>query len=64
MFRISGGEVYDPLHGINGEKRDIYVRDGKIVAPEDVDQKHLEVIDASGLVVMAGGVDIHSHIAG
>lgn len=64
MFRISGGEVYDPLHGINGEKRDIYVRDDKIVAPEDVDQEHLEVIDASGLVVMAGGVDIHSHIAG
>lgn len=64
MFRISGGEVYDPLHGINGEKRDIYIRDGKIVAPEDVDQKHLEVINASGLVVMAGGVDIHSHIAG
>lgn len=64
MFRISGGEVYDPLHGINGEKRDIYIRDGKIVAPEDVDQEHLEVINASGLVVMAGGVDIHSHIAG
>jgi hypothetical protein len=31
--QIAGGTVYDPVHGVNGERRDIWIRDGKIVAP-------------------------------
>jgi formylmethanofuran dehydrogenase subunit A len=54
--------VYDPLNRINGEKMDIAVKDGKIV--EKVDEKTAEVVDASEMVVMPGGVDIHCHIAG
>jgi len=41
---------------------DIAVRDGKIV--ERVNEKKAERIDASGMIVMPGGVDIHCHIAG
>jgi len=41
---------------------DIAISNGRIV--EKVDERKAEVIDASGMVVMAGGVDIHSHIAG
>jgi len=41
---------------------DIAVRDGKIV--EGVNEKKAEHIDASGMIVMPGGVDIHCHIAG
>ena len=41
---------------------DIAIKNGKIV--ERVDEKKAEVIDASGMTVMPGGVDIHSHIAG
>jgi formylmethanofuran dehydrogenase subunit A len=40
---------------------DIFVKDGKIVS--SVSSK-AQRIDASGRVVMPGGVDIHSHIAG
>ncbi len=58
---IKNGFVYDPINGINGEKMDIAVKDGKIV--KDVG-RNAKVIDASGMVVMPGGVDIHSHIAG
>ncbi|MGC8849127.1 MAG: amidohydrolase family protein, partial [Candidatus Bathyarchaeia archaeon] len=58
---IRNGTVYDPLNGIDGERMDIAVRDGRIV--EDVSSK-AEVIDASGMIVMPGGVDVHSHIAG
>ncbi len=32
MLRITGGKVYDPANGINGEIRDIYIADGRIVA--------------------------------
>jgi len=59
---IKNGFVYDPINGIDGERMDIAVRDGKIV--EDVDVRRAKVIDASGMVVMPGGVDIHCHIAG
>jgi formylmethanofuran dehydrogenase subunit A len=57
---VKNGFVYDPLNGIDGERMDIAVCDGKVV--ERVEKA--EVVDASGMVVMPGGVDIHSHIAG
>lgn len=59
---IKNGFVYDPLNGINGEKVDIFTSDGKIV--ETVAKNEAKVVDASGMVVMPGGVDIHCHIAG
>ncbi|MEM2947538.1 MAG: amidohydrolase family protein, partial [Candidatus Bathyarchaeia archaeon] len=59
---IRNGFIYDPINGINGEKMDIAVKGGKIV--EKVNERRAKKIDASGMVVMPGGVDIHSHIAG
>lgn len=72
MLHVVGGSVYDPANGVNGEVRDIYAAGGKICdgkrAPgADGDGsagERAEVIDARGMVVMAGGVDLHSHIAG
>src|SRR5512146_916122 len=60
MTRIIHGEVYDPVNGINGEIRDIFIQDGRIVAEDPGGP----TIDAAGMVVMPGGVDMHSHIAG
>ncbi|WP_048201696.1 tungsten-dependent formylmethanofuran dehydrogenase subunit FwdA [Methanocaldococcus bathoardescens] len=60
-YIIKNGIVYDPLNGVNGEKMDICVKDGKIVESVSNDAK---VIDASGCVVMPGGIDSHSHVAG
>jgi formylmethanofuran dehydrogenase subunit A len=59
---IKNGFVFDPLNGINGEKMDIAIRNGKIV--ENVNDQKAKLIDATGLTVMPGGVDIHTHIAG
>jgi len=58
---IRNGFVFDPLNGINGEKMDIAIKNGKIV---EKGTRKAQVIDASGLTVMPGGVDIHTHIAG
>jgi formylmethanofuran dehydrogenase subunit A len=64
-FKIAGGTVYDPQHGIDGEVRDLWIADGKIVAaPADPRVRPNKTLDAKGLVVMPGGVDMHCHIAG
>jgi len=59
---IKNGFVFDPLNGINGEKMDIAISNGKIV--KSVNEKTSKIIDATGLTVFPGGVDIHTHIAG
>ncbi len=58
---IKNGLVYDPLNNIDGEKKEIHIKDGIITEKVNSEAK---VIDASGMIVMPGGVDIHSHIAG
>jgi len=59
-LRIAGGTVYDPANGVDGEVRDICIADGRIVADLPAGSPSL---DARGMVVMPGGVDIHSHVA-
>src|SRR3954467_12255871 len=60
MLRIRGGKVYDPANGGNGEVRDVCVRDGKFVA----DVEGGRTIDAAGMIIFPGGVDVHTHVAG
>lgn len=65
LLKISGGYVYDPLNGVDGQTRDIWIRDGRIIAPPtDAATRASRTIDAAGMVVMPGGVDMHAHIAG
>ena len=62
---IKNGYVYDPLNEINGEIMDIFVKGGKVVKElSAAEMKEAKVIDASGMTVMPGGVDSHSHVAG
>jgi formylmethanofuran dehydrogenase subunit A len=60
-IRISGGQIHDPANDVDGEVRDLCVEDGKVVAEVGPEARR---IDARGMVVMPGGVDIHAHIAG
>ncbi len=65
LLKISSGAVYDPAHGVDGQVRDIWIEDDRIVpAPDDPQTKPDRTIDAAGMVVMPGGVDMHCHIAG
>ena len=61
MLRIINGRVYDPANNIDGEVRDLCIQDGRIVATVPPEAKR---IDATGMVIMPGGIDIHCHIAG
>ncbi|MEM2175800.1 MAG: formylmethanofuran dehydrogenase subunit A [Archaeoglobaceae archaeon] len=64
MLWIKNGIVVDPKNKIKAEKMDIFVKNGKIVAENEVRKEECKVIDASGKLVVAGGVDMHAHIAG
>ncbi len=62
LIRIKGGHVIDPANGHDGIG-DIWMRDGGIVeAPSGAGPD--ATYDATGKVVMAGAIDVHSHIAG
>ena len=63
LIKLSGGKVYDPANGVDGVIRDIYVEDGRIVMPRPDARVH-EEYNLLGRVVMAGGIDPHSHIGG
>jgi dihydroorotase len=59
---IKNGRVIDPATGCDGIC-DVFVRDGKIVETlSDAEKAAAEVVDASGLVVAPGLVDIHVHL--
>ncbi|MBL8848608.1 MAG: formylmethanofuran dehydrogenase subunit A [Planctomycetaceae bacterium] len=61
MLRITGGKVYDPANGIDGQVKDLCIDDnGQFV--ESVPGGR--TIDATGMIVFPGGVDVHTHVAG
>jgi len=59
-LRLRGARVIDPTNNIDGAQ-DVFVRDGRIVAALDHADEDLDV---SGCVLMAGGIDMHTHIGG
>ena len=56
---IRGAKVYDGLGG--SFSGDVAVRDGKIAATGKVTSPATETIDAGGLALMPGIVDVHTH---
>lgn len=61
--RLRGGKVYDPNVNTTGTIRDLWICNGVIAQPSpglipDHD------IDVQGCIVMAGAIDMHTHIGG
>src|SRR5262245_41616497 len=63
MLRITRGTVYDPANRIDGAVKDVCIADGCIVADADL-APDARTIDATGMVVMPGGLDVQPHVAG
>lgn len=62
LTRLANGRIIDPANDVDTVS-DLWWRDGRIVAPPP-DAKADATHDVSGCIIMAGGIDIHSHIAG
>jgi formylmethanofuran dehydrogenase subunit A len=63
LTKLTGGKVYDPENGIDGEVRDIFIENGRIVSPSP-NARVAHEYPLHGRVVMAGGIDPHTHIGG
>jgi dihydroorotase len=61
---IKGGHLIDPANRIDAP-RDVVIEDGRITAVDanlNIASQNAEVVDAAGLVVTPGFVDIHVHL--
>ena len=68
VILIKGGHLIDPASRLEGP-RDLLIRNGKVEAVElpgkmngQIKKEATEVIDATGLIVAPGLVDIHVHL--
>ena len=59
ITRIANGRIIDPANN-RDETADLWIADGKIIDP--MPGKETETIEASGLVVAPGLIDIHVHL--
>lgn len=63
-IKITGGKVYDPVHNLNGVKQDLYIVNGVIKKNISNHEKIKSTIDANDCIIMAGAIDMHTHIGG
>lgn len=63
MILIKGGRVIDPSQGVDGV-HDLLLEDGVVggIAQNIEPPEHAEVIDASGMAVCPGFIDVHCHL--
>ena len=64
MLIIKAAKFTTRPNGVNGDVKDIYIEGGKVINPPERIPDDATVIDARGMIVMPGGVDMHAHIAG
>jgi formylmethanofuran dehydrogenase subunit A len=64
ITHLKNCKIIDPAHNKNGVMEDIYIRDGYIIVKPSATEKIAQSYDLKGKVVMAGAIDMHSHIGG
>lgn len=61
--RLRGGKVYDPSAGSGGVVRDLWICNGVIAEPPPGQTADHE-LNVENCIVMAGAIDMHTHIGG
>lgn len=64
LTKLTAGRVYDPTQQWRGEPRDLYIRDQQLTASIGASERIDYEYDLTGHIVMAGGIDPHTHIGG
>ena len=61
-LHLKNGKVFDPSNNIFNKKKDIYIKEGKIV--KSLDKKASQIIECKDKIIMPGAIDLHTHIGG
>ncbi|RKT47107.1 formylmethanofuran dehydrogenase subunit A [Thiocapsa rosea] len=64
LTKLAGGRLFDPANGVDGEVRDLYIRDGRILSEAPSGEVPQRTYALDGKLVMAGAIDLHTHIGG
>ena len=64
IIKLKNAKIYDPINKINGKINDLYLKNEKIISKPVNGEKISKTINLKNKIIMAGGIDIHSHIAG
>ena len=64
ITKLQNARIYDPINRINGKIKDLYIKNGHVIDKPKHDEKVSTTINLKNKIIMAGGIDIHSHIAG
>lgn len=64
LIKLTGGRIYDPASGIDGQIQDLFIEDGKLITPPTDGRPVDQEFDLRGKVVMSGAIDMHTHIGG
>ena len=64
LIKLANGKIYDPANQVDGIVKDIYLRNGRIVERPRSDETISQTYNLTGKVVMAGAIDMHTHIGG
>jgi formylmethanofuran dehydrogenase subunit A len=64
ITRLSGGRILDPLQSPSELRADLWIEDGRITAAPGDGRNADRIYDVSDCLVLAGAIDIHSHIVG
>ena len=63
-IKLTGGKIYDPANQIDGETKNLIISNGKIQSSLSDNEKLDQEFDLSDCIVMAGAIDLHTHIGG
>ena len=64
ITKLANAKVYDPTHNINGKKMSLFIKEGRIIDKPEPGERIDKTYNLEGKVVMAGAIDIHTHIGG
>ena len=64
IIKLAGAKVIDPAHGVSHVVRDLYMRDGRLVDVPGAGERIEQTFAVSGMIAMAGAIDLHTHIGG
>jgi formylmethanofuran dehydrogenase subunit A len=64
LTKLAGARIIDPANGVDDVRRDLFIRDGRIVAGPRDGERIDRTYDVSGQIAMAGAIDLHTHIGG